>query len=262
MPITSPQNPRIKQTLKLRDSRQRRRDNLMLVEGYDELSLALACGVRLTTLFFCPALFGDQSDLLAEVREAGAELIEVSRSVFEKLAYRENPDGWLAVAPLPRQSLREIRLSARPLFIVAEAVEKPGNLGAILRTADAAGVDGVIVCDPTIDLGNPNLLRASRGTVFSVPVAEASSVEALAWLREQKVRVVAASPEGGVGYTEADFRGPTAIVVGEENAGLSLLWREGADLNIHIPMTGRINSLNVSVATALLVYEAVRQRAQ
>jgi len=260
MLITSLQNPRVKQALKLRESRRRKHDQLMLVEGGDELSLALDCGLKPTTLFFCPALVGNNDDLLEKTRAAGAEIIQVSQSVFEKLAYRENPDGWLAVAPLLQRSLEALSLGASPLLIVAEAVEKPGNLGAILRTADAAGVEGVIVCNPTIDLGNPNLIRASRGTVFSVPIIEATSTDTLAWLRARRVKVVAASPEGAVGYTGVDFRGPTAIVVGEESAGLSPVWRDGADLNVRIPMMGRVNSLNVSIAAALFVYEALRQR--
>lgn len=262
MLITSPYNPRIKQALRLRQSRQRKRDRLMLVEGYDELSLALNCGLRPVRLFFCPSFFDGKNDLLEKSRSTGAELIEVSQSVFEKMAYRENPDGWLAIAPLLQRTLKDLELGPSPLLVVAEAVEKPGNLGAILRTADAAGVEAVIVCDPTLDLSNPNVIRSSRGALFSVPTAEATSAETFAWLRERKVKVVAASPESSLGYTEADLRGPLAIVVGEESAGLSSLWREGADIKACIPMMGQVNSLNLSIATALFVYEAVRQRSQ
>ncbi|MEK7785666.1 MAG: RNA methyltransferase, partial [Chloroflexota bacterium] len=225
MIITSPQNPKVKHALKLRERRQRKRDGLMLIEGYDELRLATASGVRLQTLFYCPALFGAvaKEALLAHARQAGAELLEVSRSVFEKMAYRENPDGWLGIAPALRGALADLHLSANPLLIVAESVEKPGNLGAILRSADAAGVDGLILCDPTIDLGNPNVVRSSRGTIFSVPVAEATSAETLAWLRERGIKVAAATPEAAEPFTEVDLSGPVAIVVGTEREGLSPL---------------------------------------
>ncbi len=264
MIITSSQNPKVKHAIKLRERRQRKRDGLMLIEGCDELSLATASGVRLQTLFYCPALFGavDTAALLAHARQAGAELLEVGQLVFEKMAYRENPDGWLGIAPALRGVLADLRLSANPLLIVAESVEKPGNLGAILRSADAAGVDGLILCDPTIDLGNPNVLRSSRGTIFSVPVAEATSAETLAWLRQRGIKVAAASPEAAKPYTEVDLSGPVAIVVGAEREGLSPLWRDQADVKARIPMLGRVNSLNVAMATTLFVYEAVRQRAR
>ena len=262
MIITSPQNPKVKHAIKLRERRQRKRDGLMLIEGYDELRLATASGIRLQTLFYCPALFGavDNEALLAHARQAGAELLEVSQSVFEKMAYRENPDGWLGIAPTLRGVLADLRLSANPLLIVAESVEKPGNLGAILRSADAAGVDGLILCDPTIDLGNPNVVRSSRGAIFSVPVAEATSAETLAWLRQRGIKVAAATPEAASSFTEVDLSGPVAIVVGTEHEGLSPLWRDQADVKARIPMLGRVNSLNVVTATTLFIYEAVRQR--
>jgi TrmH family RNA methyltransferase len=262
MIITSPQNPKVKHAIKLRERRQRKRDGLMLIEGYDELRLAAASGVRLQTLFYCPALFGsvDKEALLAHARQAGAELLEVSRPLFEKMAYRENPDGWLGVAPALHNTLAGLRLSDNPLLIVAESVEKPGNLGAILRSADAAGVDALILCDPTIDLGNPNVVRSSRGTIFSVPVAEATSAETLAWLRERGIKVAAATPEAAEPFTKVDLRGPVAIVVGTEREGLSPLWRDQADVKARVPMLGRVNSLNVATATTLFVYEAVRQR--
>ncbi len=234
----------------------------MLVEGHDELALAIAGGAKPVTLFFCPQFFGDvpKDDVLARAEQGGVELIEVSERVFEKMAYRENPDGWLAIFPSIQRRLADLRLGSNPLLIVVEAVEKPGNLGAILRSADAGGVDGVILCDPTVDLGNPNVARPSRGALFTVPVAEASSAESLAWLRERKIQIVAATPEANVLYTEADLRGPVAVVVGTEKKGLSAVWRAGADVAARIPMAGRINSLNVAAATTLFIFEAVRQR--
>ncbi len=261
--ITSPHNPKVKHAIKLRERRQRESDGLMLVEGHDELALAVESGLRPRSLFYCPELFATQQPalLLERLRRASVEFIEVDRRVFEKLAYRENPDGWLAVVPMVRHELADLAPGPAPFFIVAEALEKPGNLGAILRSADAAGVDGLILCDPIIDLGNPNVVRPSRGTLFSVPLARASSEEALLWLRQQHVAVVAASPDATLLYTEADLRGPVAITVGAESTGLSPLWRAGAHVCVRIPMMGRVNSLNVATSASLLLYEVVRQRA-
>lgn len=230
----------------------------MLIEGNVELALALAAGVRPRTIFVCPELQRQPHPSLQFPPET--ELIEVTRPVFEKLAYRENPDGWLAVAPAPRRALADLPLRQPPLVLVAEAVEKPGNLGAMLRTSDAAGVDALIVCDPTTDLANPNVVRASRGALFTVPVAQAETTEALRWLKARKIGVVAATPQASLRYTEADLRGPVAIVVGAEAAGLSAEWLATADLCVRIPMVGKVNSLNVATAAALLVYEALRQR--
>src|SRR3990172_2995400 len=264
MIITSSQNPRVKHVIALRERKQRKRDGLMLVEGHDELLLSLECGVKPQTLFFCPALFGevDSAGLLGRGRATGAEMIEADQRVFEKMAFRENPDGWLAAAPIPRHTLDDLRLGPTPLLVVVEAVEKPGNLGAILRSADAAGADGLILCGPTVDIGNPNVIRSSRGTVFSAPVAEASSEESLAWLRAHNIAVVAATPEASVLYTEADLRGPVAVVVGAERDGLSDVWRQNADVKARIPMSGRVNSLNVASATTLFLFEVVRQRSR
>jgi TrmH family RNA methyltransferase len=231
---------------------------LLLIEGGDELALALAAGLRPRTVIICPELH--RSPRLRLQLPPETELIEVTRPVFEKLAYRENPDGWLAIAPAPRRSLSGLRLRQPPLLLVAEAVEKPGNLGAMLRTADAAGVDALIVCDPATDLANPNVVRASRGALFTVPVAQAGNTETLNWLRSLAVKIVAATPQGTLAYTNADLRGPVAIVVGAEDTGLSAEWLAAADLQVRIPMTGKVNSLNVATSAALLVYEAVRQR--
>ncbi len=255
MDITSLQNPRVKYIVKLRDDkRQRRQDGLMLVEGYDEIQLAVSAGYKPQTLLSAPELVSRQIDGNA------AESITVNRAVFEKMSYRENPDGWLAVFPIPRVSLDDLKLSEFPLVVVAESVEKPGNLGAILRTADAAGVDALLVCDPRVDVWNPNVVRASRGAVFSVPVVEGDNVSAWEWLKRRGIRLLAATPSAETLYTDANMRDPLAIAVGTEDEGLTDFWMSNADVRIKIPMMGKVNSLNVSVSTALILYEAVRQR--
>lgn len=262
MIITSLQNPRIKQIVALRDRRDRERTGLMRVEGFEEVSLALTSGAQPRMLFVCPALFRspDQAVLIKQVENSGAEVIEVSAPVFQKMAYREGPDGWLATFPTISVRLDTIQLSPNPLVIVAEAVEKPGNLGAMLRTADAAGVDAVIAADPHTDWSNPNIVRSSKGALFSVPVAAADTTATIRWLQQRGIRIVAATPQATTLYTDIDLHGPVAIAVGEEKYGLSDAWFAAADIQVRIPMIGKVNSLNVATATALLVYEVVRQR--
>lgn len=256
MDIVSLQNPRVKQIVKLRDDKRTRRETgLMLVEGYDEIQLAVAAGQTPQTLLTSPEL------ATAPINIFPVETLTVSRPVFEKMSYRENPDGWLAIFPIPHLTLESVSLlTEKPLIIVAESIEKPGNLGAILRTSDAAHVDAVLLCDPRVDLWNPNVVRASRGTVFSVPAVECDNVSALKWLKSRKLRVLAATPAAEVLYSNVDLRDPIAIAVGTEDEGLSDFWMSSADLQVKIPMLGKVNSLNVSVSTALIVYEAVRQR--
>ena len=257
MDITSLQNPRVKHIVRLRDEkRQRRADRLMLVEGYDEIQLALSAGHRPRTIFSAPELLSRQIDM----NYVDAEHMTVTRAVFEKMSYRENPDGWLAVFPIPQVSLDDLKLSDLPLVIVAESVEKPGNLGAILRTADAAGVDALLVCDARVDLWNPNVVRASRGAVFSVATVECDNSSALDWLKKHAIRILAATPSADEVYSSIDLRQPVGIAIGTEDEGLSDFWMSHADTQVRIPMMGRVNSLNVSVSTALIVYEAVRQR--
>lgn len=255
MDITSLQNPRVKHIVRLRDDRrQRREDGLMLVEGYDEIQLALSAGHQPRTLFSAPELVSRQ------ITGVNAESITVNRAVFEKMSYRENPDGWLGIFSIPQTSLEELKLSESPLLVVAESVEKPGNLGAILRTADAAHVDALLVCNPRVDVWNPNVVRASRGALFSVPVVECDNASALNWLKARKIRVLAATPSAEAIYSEINLREPVAIAVGTEDEGLTEFWMSGADVQVKIPMMGKVNSLNVSVSTALILYEAVRQR--
>ncbi len=226
----------------------------MLVEGLDEIELALAAGHKPRALITAPKL------ARRSLSVAAPELVTVGTAVFEKLSYRENPDGWLAVFEAPASSLDDVKPGANALMLLVEAVEKPGNLGAILRTADAAGVDAVLVCDPRADLYGPNVVRSSRGTVFSVPLVQLAEDEALSFLRLRKISIVAASPGAQAVYSSEDLSGPIAVAVGAESTGLSNFWLEHADARVRIPMSGKVNSLNVSVAAALLVYEARRQR--
>lgn len=257
MDITSLQNPRVKHIVKLRDDkRQRKQDGLMLVEGYDEIQLALSAGHNPQTILSAPELVARQIDV------PNTESITVNRPVFEKMSYRDNPDGWLAIFPIPQTSLEDLKWSASPLVIVAEAVEKPGNLGAILRTADAAHVDALLVCDPRVDVWNPNVVRASRGAVFSVPLIECDNFSALKLLKARKMHIFAATPSAEALYSDTNMREPLAIVVGTEDEGLTDFWMSNADVKIKIPMMGKVNSLNVSVSTALVLYEAVRQRSR
>ncbi|MGQ0603754.1 MAG: TrmH family RNA methyltransferase [Anaerolineales bacterium] len=262
--ITSPSNPRIKHVVRLRQRRHREAEGVMVIEGADELALALASGVQPITVFHCPELA--RGSLHVSRFTHLVEFVEVSKPVFEKIAYRENPDGWLAIAPALRRGLAElddiISRASNALLLVVVGVEKPGNLGAMLRTADTAGVDALIVCDPATDFGNPNVVRASRGALFTVPVAQAKSTEVLNWLKALNMRIVAATPGASVDYTEVDMRGPIAIAVGAEDTGLSDEWLRRADAQVRIPMVGKVNSLNVSASAALLLYEAVRQRAE
>ncbi len=260
--LTSMQNPKVKQALRLRKRSDRDETGLMLIEGYREILRALEGGHPLHMLFYSPSLFLGHNEpaLLERAAAAGAALLPCSATVLSRLAYRDRPEGLLAVAPQVRRTLSDIPLSSAPLLLVAEAIEKPGNLGTMLRSADAAGANGVVVCDRCTDVNNPNVVRASLGTLFSVPVAEASSEETLDWLRVHRIRAVAASPHAQQEFTAVDLTGGVAFVVGTEQYGLSERWMKAADIQVRIPMLGRADSLNVAAATTLLLYEAVRQR--
>jgi RNA methyltransferase, TrmH family len=259
--ITSPSNSRIKHLVTLRRRREREQAGLTLVEGSEEIGLALAAGVIPRALYYCPEIVGrDTAALAARAAGQGAEIVQVSRPVFAKIAYRESPDGWLAVIPAVRTDLAKLGLGERPLVLICEGVEKPGNLGAILRTADAAGVSAVVAAGPVTDWGNPNVVRASKGTLFSVPVASATSADVLRWLDEQSLILVASTPASDELHTDADLTAPVAIAVGSEKHGLPGMWLEHADIRVRIPMFGRADSLNVATSAAILTYEAVRQR--
>jgi RNA methyltransferase, TrmH family len=255
--ITSPQNPKIKLAQKLFKSRERKREDLILIEGYGEINLALESGVIIDTLFFCPDFAGNKK---INEKITDDKVLELNKDLFSKIAYRDNPDGFVALAKAKRLKLDEIKLSKNPLVIILEKVEKPGNLGAILRSADAAGVDAVILADPQTDIYQPNVVRASLGTIFSVPVAVATNSEVLDWLRKNKIKSYAAIVGAKINYTKADMSGAAAIIVGTEHDGLSKFWQDNTDVSISIPMRGKIDSLNASVSTAIVLFEAVRQR--
>ncbi len=269
--ISSPANARIKGLLALRRRRVRDVEGVTIVEGHEELALALAAGAAPRSLYVCPDLFspsgyageqviGDQHDYLERARSAGAEIVAVTRAVFEKLSYREGPDGLLGVLPRPDRPLTELDLPADALVLVAARVEKPGNLGAMLRTADAAGVSAVVAADPGTDWGNPNVIRASKGTAFAVPVASAPVDEVLHWVTHCGLRLVVATPETDVWHTGIPYAGAVAIVVGGEKHGAGPELLAAADELVRIPMAGKVNSLNVSVSAAVVLFEAVRQR--
>lgn len=260
--LTSPSNPRVKALVRLRTRRARDELAQTLIEGHDELRLALEAGVRPSELFYAPALIRDDQRTLADAaRAAGASITSVSVPVFKKIAYRESPDGWLAVAPTPGMPLAEIEAGRNPLILVCEGIEKPGNLGAMLRTADAAGADAVISAAPVTDFGNPNAVRASKGTVFVVPVASARSEDVLGWLRQHGIMIAVTTPQGTTRLSDAGLAGPVGLVIGAESTGVTDLWLEQADMTLMIPMHGRVNSLNAATAAALALYEANRQRA-
>jgi TrmH family RNA methyltransferase len=262
MLLTSLQNPRIKETVKLRQRSHRDAAGLMLIEGYREILRALDNGHPPAQLFICPALYLGENEpaLIARCAAAGAEVLECTAPVFEKLAYRDRPEGLLALAPQLTCTLAKLKLPPNPLVLVAESIEKPGNLGTLLRSADAAGAHAVIVADPRTDVHNPNVVRASTGMLFAVPLAVADTAEVLAWLRERNIRILAATPHTDKNYTDVDMTAGVAIVVGTEQVGLSEVWMRAADLQVRIPMLGKADSLNVAQAATLLLYEAVRQR--
>jgi TrmH family RNA methyltransferase len=259
--ITSRHNPHVREAARLRDRRHREKQGRILIDGARELRRAAKGGVQLVQVFVCPPLLGgDDARLPAELAAAGCEVLPVSEDVFQKLAFGQRAEGLLGVAETPRHTLASLRLAENALVAVLEGVEKPGNLGAVLRSADAAGVSAVIVADGRTDLYNPNAIRASLGTIFSLPLAEATASQSREWLRERNCSIVAARVDGAVPYTAVDYRGPTAIVLGSEAAGLSPLW-SGADVRaVRLPMLGAADSLNVSVTAAVLFYEALRQR--
>ncbi len=260
--ITSLQNPRVKAVVGLRQRSDRDERNEMIIEGYRELKRALDNQHLPKAVFSCPSLFmgSNEPALLERCRAAGAELFECTPAVFTKMSYRDRPEGLLAVAPQVRHTLANLRLPPHPLVVVAESIEKPGNLGTILRTSDAAGVHAVIVCDRCTDINNPNVVRSSIGTLFSLPVIEAPTTETLAWLHANHIHILAATPHTDFEYYSVDLRHGTAIVVGTEQYGLSEIWMKEADLKVRIPMLGQADSLNVAAATTILLYEAVRQR--
>lgn len=260
--IESPQNPRVKDAVRLRKNKERKQSGHTLVEGYREILRATQGGWRFKELYFCPELYLDldAGELVTEIQAAGTPVFKCSETAYRKMSYRDAPDGLMALSPLVGKKLDELALPENPLLLIAEDLEKPGNLGTILRTADAAGVDAVIACDHKTDLNNPNVIRASIGTIFFMPVAEATTEETMAWLEKRGIQIIAAVPGASQEYTEIDMRNGTAIVVGSEDEGLSEPWKRKSTVQVGIPMHGMNDSLNVSTAAAIMLYEAVRQR--
>ena len=255
--ISSTQNPKIKQLLALQQkSAERRRAGLFVVEGRRELEHCIEGGFRIDSVFFCPAICGSSLPALGQE----VKLFEVTDEVYGKMAYRSGTEGIVAEVQTRRIALDDLKLGASPLIMVVESVEKPGNLGAILRSADAAAADAVVVCDPLTDLCNPNLIRSSVGGFFSVPTVATTSEECICFLKRRGIRILTAQLQDSSLYYDTDMRQPTAIVMGTEATGLTQQWRQAADAHIRIPMLGRIDSLNVSVSAAILLFEAVRQR--
>lgn len=259
--ITSSQNPKIKQLQRLKNHRERDQTSLFLIEGFRELIRAQKAKVQFEALFICPELFlGDQE--LNLIQEINTAVYQLPTHLFEKISYRDRPDGLIGIANQMHLTFNDLvsQKDDPPFYLVAEAIEKPGNLGTILRSADAAGVDGVIICDRCTDIYNPNVVRASVGTLFTIPVVEATSQEAFEWLRGQNVQIIATTPSATLDYTQAALNQALAIIVGTEQIGLSSFWLKNADCCVKIPMAGCADSLNVATATTILLYETVRQR--
>ena len=258
MTITSVQNPRVKQLVLLQQkSSERRKTGRFVVEGQREISHCIDAGYEVESLYYCAQL-----QELPPSLSSVSSIFEVSQNVYEKIAYRGSTEGLLAVVRSRQLTLDELQLKANPLIVVLESVEKPGNLGAVLRSADAAQADAVVVCDPLTDLYNPNLIRSSIGAVFSVPCVACSTDECIRFLKAHGIHILTAQLQDSHLYYDTDMRCGTAIVMGTESTGLTDTWRRAADAHIRIPMLGRLDSLNVSVSAAILLFEAVRQRHQ
>jgi len=254
--ITSTQNPKIKEIIKLRKANKRKKEDLIVIEGQKEVSLALEAGIVIDNLYFSEELAKDKK--LAGIDKE--KIINVEKNVFEKISLRDNPDGFLVLARAKYLELEKIKLSKNPLVVILESVEKPGNLGAILRTADATQVDAVIITDSRTDIYNPNVIRASLGTVFTNNIVICDTEECLAWLKKNKIKSLATTPDAKKIYTDIDYTSPSAIVIGTEHDGLSDKWLDAVDQKIKISMKGKIDSLNASVSTAVVLFEIVRQR--
>lgn len=254
--ITSAQNPKIKRLVALQQkSAERKQSGLFVVEGRRELEHCMAAGYVVETVFVCRELCEDSITLDCQV-------FEVTPAVYERIAYRGSTEGMVAVVRSRRLTLNDLSLGEKPLIVVLERVEKPGNLGAVLRSADAAHADAVVVCDPLTDLYNPNLIRSSIGAIFTVPCVACSSAECIEFLHKHGISILTAQLQDSHLYYDTDMRKGTAIVMGTEATGLTQQWREAADAHIRIPMLGSLDSLNVSVSAAILLFEAVRQRKQ
>lgn len=258
--ISSGQNPKIKSLLQLQQkSAERRKSGLFVVEGLRELGHCLNGGYEVESVFYCPAILREPLPSFRQ-QEKDVDCYEVTEDVYNKIAYRGGTEGIVGIIRQRETSLASLQEKDAPLYVILEGVEKPGNLGAVLRSADAAGVDAVIVCDPRTDLYNPNLIRSSIGAIFSVPCVACTSEECIDFLKKHGVKILTAQLQDSHLYYDTDMTCATAIVMGTEATGLTDVWRKAADAHIRIPMLGRLDSLNVSVSAAILMYEAVRQR--
>ena len=259
--ITSAQNPKIKDLLALQEkSKERRKKGLFVVEGRRELLHCIEAGYEPYTVFICPDILSETDRREIEEAAGRCSWIEIPQHLYDKVAYRGGTEGVIAELHCKEMTLESLELPDNPLVTVLESVEKPGNLGAVLRSADASGVDAVIVCDPLTDMYNPNLIRSSIGAIFTVPVATASSEDTIKWLKDNGIKIYTAQLQDSEWYYDTDMKGATAIVMGTEATGLTDAWRKAADAHIKIPMMGKLDSLNVSVSAAILMFEAVRQR--
>ena len=258
--ITSAQNPKIRTLLELQEkSKARRKTGLFVVEGRRELLHCIVAGYEPHTVFVCTEIL-KQEELEEIAGKCDCNFIDLPQHLYDKVAYRGGTEGVIAELHCKEMTLESLKLKENPLVVVLEAVEKPGNLGAVLRSADASGVDAVIVCDPLTDMYNPNLIRSSIGAIFTVPTATATSEETIAWLKAKGIKIYTAQLQDSEWYYDTDMKGGTAIVMGTEATGLTDAWRKAADAHIKIPMLGKLDSLNVSVSAAILMFEAVRQR--
>lgn len=257
--ITSLDNKKIKEVISLYKNKKRQEVGLIVVDGFREINLAYQAGLEIEDLFYCPELIKQGLDNFSNLNTE--KIIEVSEAVFRKICYKENPDGFLALIKKLDTSLNKLKLSKNPLLIILEAVEKPGNLGAIIRSAYAAGVEAIIINDGRTDIYNPNVIRASEGLIFSQPIFNLSFKETIKFLKKNKIQSFAAGTKGSVNYLKVDFSQACAIVLGSEDKGLSENWLKEADEIVKINMKKGVDSLNVSVSTAIIVFEALRQRA-
>lgn len=260
--ITSTANPRIGRIISLRKPEGRRKSRFFIIEGLKECRLALESSVVIEEACLCPELLEPESEeiILSRIKKKGIALSRVSERVYNRIAFGNRMEGVILIARQPGLSLEELRLKNNPLLVVLEGVEKPGNLGAVIRTADAAGADAVIAADGITDIYNPNVVRASLGALFSVQVLSCGSEKIVAWLKANDIRIAAGVVGAGSSYASVDFRSPCAIALGSEEKGLSRFLRDNADYQVGIPMAGKVDSLNVSVAAGILLFEALRQR--
>lgn len=261
--VRSTSNPGVKETLRLRNRRARRETGLFLVEGFRELRRALDAKIHIEKMWFCPELYlgSHESELVGRAGALGAETIQAAEEPFRKMSYRDRPEGLLAVCRQFDTSFERIELGQNPLVLVVESIEKPGNLGTMIRAASAAGADAVIAADPTTDVFNPNVVRSSIGTCFVVPIGVGSTDDVITWLGSRDIPTVAASPDAEKTIWTATLNGPAALVVGSEQYGLSKEFVDAADVRVSIPMPGGlVDSLNAATSAAILLFEAVRQR--